>query len=179
MKKLLNTEHNIIIVLWTLLLFSCSYALAKGYTITFDFYIGFIGLIVLSVIAFIRPKWLVVGLLLLLSIGIFNLASFLYFYNWYFSLGLGKLGIIKFQLLSLFFLVILLIKSKSLLAAIVSPIFKKNEAHKKSDELVLQEQFKQKFQHLSNREIQKRLGTKLVPEARQALLDILVEREKE
>jgi|LakMenE01Jun11ns_1017448.scaffolds.fasta_scaffold9609468_1 hypothetical protein len=178
LKNKVSIEQVYLMFLSSVLIFSCIIAFLNGYTITWDFYIAAAGLLVLAFISFAKPKFLLPGLIVLLTIGSFHLLSFLYFFNIFFGLSFGKIGTPKLQLFSLVLLLVLVLLRKKNISSFLKTLRKSNDIKLEENSKQLFNQYIKKFENLSDSEIVKRLNNKLVPEAREALLEILNSRSK-
>lgn len=80
------------------------------------------------------------------------------------------------QLLSFVLLGILTIKEREKVIAFYRKTFTKSEEEKEAEKSSLKNRFKLKFEKLTDNEIKSRLQNDLVPEAKEALLEIVDER---
>lgn len=109
MHQLKKTENLTLLLLWVLSASTFTTALLNNYSLFTSNYVGILGLLIVTSIFFLRPDKKTESLLFLLAIGTLNLASFVYFFNYVFSFGIGALVSPGIQLLSLIFLTILVI----------------------------------------------------------------------
>ena len=178
MKNKVSIEQVFLIILSTVLLCSCGAALLIGYSISWDFYLAGAGLVILTLISITSHKFLLPGLLILLILGSFHLVSFLYFFNIFFGISFGKVGTPKLQLFSLVLLIILVLLKKKSISSFLKSFSASSENKNEEDSKHLRNQYIKKFENLSDLEIEKRLSKKLIPEAREALVEILNSRNK-
>lgn len=176
MKKLKQIEFIILITLWIGSLLTYSIALANNYILHMSDYFGLIGLTVVSIISFSKPEKAVCSVLTLLTLGLFNILSFVYFFNWVMTFGFSILVTPGIQLISLFLLVILIILKKKEVIEIYRNIFGQTEEDKKLNKLNIKIRFMNKFKLLSDHEIDILLQNDLVPEAKEVLNEIKKDR---
>ncbi len=80
------------------------------------------------------------------------------------------------QLISLSLFLILIIRKNDKFKAVMQNLFSQTEQDKMNNQNQLKIRFKNKFTHLTDQEIETKLQQKIVPEAKEALLEILEER---
>ena len=112
MEKLKRTEFIILIILWVGSITTYSIALLNNYSLYTSDYLGLIGLAITSVISFKKPDKAVGSVLILLLLGLFNLFSFVYFFNIVITFGFSILVTPGIQLISLVLLGILIYKKR-------------------------------------------------------------------
>ncbi|MCR9153919.1 MAG: hypothetical protein NXI09_07405 [Bacteroidetes bacterium] len=127
-------------------------------------------------IFFLKPDKKTESLLFLLAIGTLNLASFVYFFNYVFSFGIGVLVSPGIQLLSLIFLTILVIKRKHQVIRIMRYFLGTSEEDQRQAFEQGKRKFKEKFAELNEQEIKARLKNDLQQEAKQALIELKKEK---
>ncbi len=177
MKRLLNIEYLILAVLWISSISTYSYALLNNYNLYNSDYLGLLGLIILTIYAFIKPNKIADPLLILMSLGLFNLVSFIYFYNVVFTFGFSNIVSPGIQLYSLILLTILIIIKRERVYKIYQIFFGQTEKEMEQISQLQKESFMKSFKELTDKEINSRLQEKLVPEAREALTELSKERE--
>ncbi len=178
MKRLLNIEYLILGLLWTSSLLTFSYALLKHYSLFTSDYLGLFGLLIVSIYAIIKPDKIVEPLLILLSIGLFNLMSFIYFYNVVFTFGISGLVSPGIQIYSLILLTILVIKKPKTVYNLFQTLFGQTIAEKEESTRQIKEKFKISFKELTEKEIDLRLKENLVNEAIEVLLELKEEKKR-
>lgn len=177
MEKIKKTEYIILIILWIGMLSTFIYAVLNNYQLFNSDYFGFIGLSVVTIIAFMKPEKTLGGLLILLLLGLFNLVSFVYFINVVFTFRFTIVVSPGIQMTSLILLTILVIKKRDKIGEIYRKTFIKTEEQKEQTRQNQKNRFKKKFEKLTYKEIESRLELNLVPEAIEALKEIKKERE--
>jgi hypothetical protein len=176
MKNIKQTENLIIIILWLCVLATFPYALLNNYVLLSSDILGLTGLTFLTTLSIYNPKLKFKGLMILLLLGLFNLVSFVYFFNIAFSFGISTFLTPHIQLLSLILIVILVIKRANKFGAVWIKLFGQTEKETEQRKESLKNGFKSRFNKLTDEEIEKKLQNKLVEEARQALIEIQNER---
>ena len=172
-------ELIILGLLWLCAIATYPIALVKNYNLFTSDYVGLIGLLIVTTIAFFRPDKLLVSLLALLFVGTLNLASFIYFINLTMAFGFGSPITPGIQFLSLVLFAVLFFKRKKeirkLYKGTPEDIIRDQELAK----LAVKNQYKKRFERLTDKEIESKLQLDLVPEAKQALKEIAEERKNE
>ncbi|SDL08781.1 hypothetical protein SAMN05421823_104341 [Catalinimonas alkaloidigena] len=177
MKNFLTLEWRILAFLWGIALLTYTAALVLQYQLYLSDYLGLLGLIIVTLTAFLNPPKLLIALLLLLLPGLFNLVSFAYFINVVFQFGISGLVAPGIQVLSLGLLILLVSKRRHKMLRLYQSSLGRTP-HEATQQKQYQTQvFKARFEHLSDQEIERRLATDLVPEARAALLALQQERQ--
>ncbi|MEH0155543.1 hypothetical protein V6R21_15455 [Limibacter armeniacum] len=176
--KYLKIEYLIIAFLWLCVLISYSIALLTDYVLYTSNYLGFIGLSITTLIVIKFPEKKTVSTLILLILGVFDLLSFIYFFNTIFSISIAKRVSIEFQELSFCLLLILLFSRKEKVILIVRSLLKTTPKDIAEQSNSMHNRFKTKFQMLTDKEIEDRLCNDLTFEAREALLEIQRERKE-
>jgi hypothetical protein len=176
MNQLKKTENLILLLLWILSTSTFTTALLNNYNLFNSDYIGITGLLIVTTIFIFKPDKKIEALLFLLTIGTFNLASFVYFFNLVFTFGFGTFVSPGIQILSLVFLTILVLKRKSQVTKIVRYFFGTTEGDKQQAFEQRKSKFKEKFAELNDQEIDSRLENDLQPEAKQALIELKKEK---
>lgn len=176
MRKIKSIENIILVLLWTLSLSTFTTALINNYALLNSDYVGIGGLIIATAIFFIRPDKKLESLLFLLILGTFNLASFIYFFNYVFTFQIATLKFPGIQMLSAILLIILVLKKRYEVLQIVRKISGTTEEDNKRIFTSRKMKFKEKFKNLSEKEINKHLENNLQPEARSALTELKKEK---
>jgi len=174
--KLKNTEYIILAILWISLLTTYLIALFNGYNLFVSNYIGLFALTVATVFSLLKPKLVFESILFLLIIGLFNLASYLYFFNIVMTFGFSGIVTPGIQLFSLILLCVLVFRERDKSKAIYKKLFRQTNEDKLQSKIISQNHFKLKFEKLSDKEIENKLKQDLVPEAIFALKQIREER---
>lgn len=174
-----KTENRILLVLWISILITYPLAILSQYNLFLSDYFGLVALIIVTIIAMTRQIDLFPFVLILLLLGVFNVFSFVYFINIVFRFGISSFISPGIQLYSLILLIILIRKRSTILHVFWIRFFGKSDQEKQQNKEKIRENFKIKFRNLSDEEINRRLKNDLVPEAKQALLEILEERQNE
>ncbi|MDR6300934.1 hypothetical protein [Mesonia maritima] len=178
MKKVKKIEIIILGILWTISITTYSIALLNNYALFNSDYLGLVGLIIVTVIAFIRPQKLFISIFILLIFGLFNLLSFAYFFNIVLVFGFSVLITPGIQFNSLILLTILVIKKRNKLEQLYQDTFRETMEEKEETKLKTKNKFKMKFNELNDKEIENKLQQDLVPEAISALNEIKENRKK-
>jgi len=124
----------------------------------------------------LRPEKLIIGILILLFLGLFNLMSFAYFINVVLTFGFSILVTPGIQLFSLILLGFLVVRRRKELINIYHKEFGQTEEEIQQSKIESKNSFKNNFYSLSDYEIELRLKENIVPEAKQALIEIMEER---
>lgn len=179
MWKLKQIENIVLIILWLSSISSFSLALLANYNLMISDYCGLIGLSIVSIISIRTPEKTLMSLMILLVIGLFNLASFIYFINYVLSFGINDKFSISIQAYSLILLLLVLILEKKQIPQFINSLHKK----KQNDEQELRSnkvnRFIVKFNKLSKSQLEFKLKEDIVPEAKEALLEILKRRQNQ
>lgn len=122
-----HTEIIILILLWVLSGATFTWAVAGNYNLFVSDYIGIAGLVVVSAIFAFKHSIKTEALLVLLALGTFNLASFVYFFNVVISFGFGTIVSPGIQILSLVLLVVLILARTGKVKEMVSFFYGKEE----------------------------------------------------
>lgn len=176
MEQLKKTEIIILAFLWAMSLITYTIAFIHNYILYTSDYLGLAGLTVVTLIAYFKPEKSFQGVLILLLLGLFNLLSFAYFFNLVMTFGFSVLVTPGIQLISLVFLSILVVKKRDEIEKFYQEVFRQTKEEKDYSRQSSQNQFKRKFEQLSDREIESKLQQDLVPEAISALNEIKEER---
>ena len=113
LKKFKNTEFMILAVMWISQLSTFTISMINEYQLVISDYLGFIGLLIVTIISVIRTDKALSSLLLLLFLGVFNILSFLYFFNVVVKFDFSMMITPGIQLFSLLLLFILILRKKS------------------------------------------------------------------
>jgi len=178
MKKV-KTEILILVTLWIVSLTTYSIALINDYVLYTSDYLGLIGLILVSTISFFRPENLLGSILILLILGLLNILSFAYFINLVMTFNITLFVTPGIQFISLGLLIILIIKKPQKFIEYYRETFGYSEQEREETNHLTKERFKERFEKLSDEQIEINLKEKLVPEAIAALNEIKIERKKE
>jgi hypothetical protein len=176
MKKV-KTEILILVTLWIVSLTTYSIALMNDYVLYTSDYLGLIGLIVVSTISFFRPEKLLGSILILLILGLLNILSFAYFINLVMTFNITLFVTPGIQFISLGLLIILIIKKPQRFIEYYRETFGYSEQEREEIKQLAKERFKERFEKLSDEQIEINLKEKLVPEAIAALNEIKEERQ--
>lgn len=176
MERFKKIEILILSSLWVGALSTYSIALFNNYVLFNSDYLGLIGLTVATIFTIIKPNKSLPSVLIILILGLFNLLSFVYFFNVVLTFGFSGFVTPGIQLISLVLLVVLLITKKVEVFGFFQNIFEQTEEERKQTERNIQNSFIEKFEKLSDNEIDYKLGEGLVPEAIEALKKIKEER---
>lgn len=176
MEKLRKTEIIILTVLWSLSLSTYSIALTNNYILYPSDYLGLLGLTIVSLIAYFKPHYSFQGVLILLLVGLFNLISFIYFFNIVMTFGFSVIVSPGIQLISLVLLSVLVIRKRDEVGRFYQLVFAKTQEDNDHSKKISQARFKTKFNQYSDEEIENKLQQDLVPEATSALNEIKAER---
>lgn len=176
MERLKKTEIIILLILWMLSLSSNGIALLNDYVLFPSDYLGMVGLFIVSTISFVKPERVLLSVIVLLILGLFNLVSFAYFFNWVFTFGFSVLLTPGLQLISLIALVVLFVSKRSEVAQLYRETIGQTKEEKERVVQYSQNRFKAKFERLNDQEIDLKLQQRLVPEAMAALNEIKEER---
>lgn len=178
MNRLKQTENILLILLWALALSTFTVAVLNNYSLFISDYIGLAGLAIVTGVFIYSPDKKTKSLFFLLIPGVFNLASFIYFYNVVFTFGFGTFLSPGVQLLSLGCMAVLVLKRQRKVADMLNNMFGKTEEDIQSAIEQRKEYFRVKFSNLSDSEIDVRLQNDLQSEAKQVLLEIQKERKE-
>jgi hypothetical protein len=173
MKK---TEFIILIILWIGSLTTYSVALLNNYNLFTSDYFGLVGLTIVTAISIYKPEKAISSVLTLLLLGLFNLLSFVYFFNIVLTFGFSIIVTPGIQLISLALLSALVIIKREKVSEIYRTTFGQTEEEKEQAKRGAQNRFKMKFDKLTDKEIDSKLEQGLVPEAMEALKEIKEER---
>ena len=176
MEKFKKTEIIILAILWVMSLITFSIALLNNYVLYTSDYVGMIGLAIVTSIAYFKPEKSLQSVLILLFLGLFNLLSFAYFFNIVLTIGFSELVTPEIQLISFVFLIILIVRKRDEIGQLYRSTFVPSEEEKEKIRQSSQNQFKRKFEQLSDKDIENKLQQDLVPEAISALNQIKEER---
>ena len=176
MEKLKKTEIIILAILWTMSLSTYAIALLNNYNLFTSDYLGLVGLTVVTLVAYFKPEKSFQSVLILLSLGLFNLLSFAYFFNIVMTFGFSVLVTPGIQLISFVFLSILIVRKRDEVGELYRATFGQTEEEKEQTTQNSQNRFKRKFEQLSDKDIENKLQQDLVPEAISALNEIKEER---
>jgi hypothetical protein len=176
MKKI---EFMLLALIWVLLLSTFSFAAVNNYLLYTSDYLGLSALFIATALSLYKPEKAFVFLLILLLLGLFDLISFVYFFNMVFGFSLAGFAMPKIQLYSFILLSILLFKKWKKVESFIQSIFRQTEEEKGIEKENAQNLFKTKFEKLTNKEIETKLNQNLVIAAIEALEMIKKEREKE
>ena len=113
LKTLKNTEFIILAVMWLAHLATFSISMLNNYELEINDYLGFIGLLMATIFSVLHPDRAFLSLLFLLVAGVFNIFSFLYFFNVVVKLNLSIMKAPGIQLFSLILLATLVLRRKS------------------------------------------------------------------
>jgi CDP-diglyceride synthetase len=177
--NLKKIENILILILWISVLASFPYALLTNYQLFLSDYLGLAALLIVTAIAIFYPKFTFKGLLILLVLGLFNVFSFIYFFNIVFYFGISSIISPSIQLFSLILLIILVVKRGDKISGFFKILFGRTEKETLDHKTQLKNNFKLKFAKLTEQEIEKKLESKLVEEATQALIELQQERKNE
>jgi len=172
-----SVEDVIIVLLWAGMVISFSIALIAGYSLYLSDAIGFIGLMAVTVIAYLKRSFLLPSLVILLFFGMLNIASFLYFINLtiaFSSFGTALTPGIRLYSLALFF-VLALFRRPILIQWFKETAGISNEQRIGSFDKAVKF-YKTKFEKLSEQELVRTSKLDLTEEARQALTEVFNER---
>lgn len=178
MKNFKKTEFIILATLWVCILATYPYALFSGYVLYTSDYLGFIGLSIATFYSFRNPAKSFEALLILLSLGLFNLLSFIYFFNVVFTFGFSIFVTPGIQILSLALLIIIISQKREKFSTVFHSSFGTTEEESEAKRSSLKNSFKNKLEKLTDAQIEARLQDDLVPEAKEALLEIISDRKK-
>ncbi|MEO9476495.1 MAG: hypothetical protein ABJG41_13215 [Cyclobacteriaceae bacterium] len=178
MKKLKKTELIILVVIWSMSLFTYPIALLNNYDLYASDYLGLAGLTIVTLIVYFKPEKSFQSVLILLLLGLFNLLSFAYFINIIITFGFSFIVTPGIQLISLVLISILVIIKRDKTVEFYREVFGQTEEEKEQLERNTQDRFKRKFEQLSDKEIESKLQQDLVPEAIAALNEIKEGRKK-
>ncbi|SFS81411.1 hypothetical protein [Lutibacter maritimus] len=147
-------------------IFSIFQYFTTNYIFTYRQYIGISLILICTILFFINRTIYKYLLGLVLIAGMISIIGFTSAITTIYGFGL------EFQLQPFLVFVIYLY----IYRADLKRVFEKTESENKINENALKDRFKQKFEKLSDKEIESRLSQKLVPEAIQALTEIQTER---
>lgn len=164
-----KTEHLIISILWCLLLITLLISWSLGLLFSLKNAMALTALTVVTIILYLSPKQAFKALFVLLLLGTFNLLEFAPIG---FAFTFGFQGVVSpgIQLVSLAFLFVLILKRSDIVKERYAQILGVNGEKKVN--VNTQNRFIQKFEKLSDDEIDRKLQEKLVPEAIHALQTI-------
>jgi len=175
-KRFSTTENRILLTFWIFSIITYSFALFNNYSLFLSDYMGLTGLTFVTLISVFYPKIIFNSLLFLLTLGLFNIFSFVYFFNFVLTFAIFSLISPGIQLLSLITLLVLFFKRKTEFRNLYISLFGRTEEEKKIDSENLKNSFKTKFSNMTDKEIELRLQDTLIEEARQALFELTNER---
>lgn len=176
MEKFKKTEIIILAILWAMSLSTYSIALLNDYDLFYSDFLGLVGLTTVTLITYFYSKISFQSVLILLLLGLFNLLSFAYFFNFVMTFNFSKSVTPEIQLISLVLLTFLVVKKRKEVSRLYRDTFLQTEEDKEKAKQRAQNRFKTKFEQLSDREIETKLKQDLVPEAISALNEIKKER---
>jgi hypothetical protein len=175
-KHFKKTEILILMFLWVGSLTTYPIALFNHYALYPSDYLGIVGLAIVTSIAFKMPGKSLGSVIVLLLLGLFNVLSFFYFINLVVTFGFSFFVTPGIQLISLALLLVLVARKKDKVGEEYRLAFGVTEEDRQQERLHSTGGFKDKFKHLSDRELEARLKGDLVPEAKDALRQLLEER---
>lgn len=164
-----RVEDTLLMLLWALTLPTFSIALLNHYFLSTSDFIGILGLLIVSLIFWKLPSLKTHSLFIFLLLGTFNLATFVYFFNLTMAPGL--------QVLSLTCLAILILKRRSVFIHWYKKATGTTSIEKKESFEKLKKHFKEKFENLDLMELEIKLNQDLQPEARQAVIEIITDKD--
>ena len=176
MASLRKTENLIIFLLWIGSLSTYTVALLSNYVLYNSDYCGLIGLTVVTLISILKPELTLKSLLVLLLLGVFNLVSFVYFFNLVFTFGFHVWVTPGIQFISLLLLGVLFLKKGNKIGEIYRNFMGTSEQDLEQNKINEKNYFKTKFESLSDNEIDRQLENDLVLSALEALKEIKEER---
>ena len=176
MEHFKKTEFIILLILWFGSLTTYSVALLNGYNLFTSDFLGLAGLSIATAVSIFKPEKSLNSVLILLLFGLFNVLSFVYYFNIIFSFGFSILVTPGIQLISLLLLSVLVVKNKDKVATIYRSIFFRTAEEKEQAKQSAQNQFKRKFVNLTDKEIAFKIDQGLIPEATEALKEIQEDR---
>ncbi len=178
MKNPKKTEIIILLMLWVLVLTTFPIALFNQYSLNTSDYLGVAGLTLASIAIYYKPEKSFRSVFAILLLGVFNLLSFVYFFNIVIWFGLSFAETPGIQIVSLLLISVLIIRKPNELALLFQDIFGQTEVEKEQSRSRSIKHFKERFKHLSDSEIEKKLQQDLVSEAYLALKQLKEEREE-
>ena len=113
LKTLKRTEFIILYVIWISLLSTLIISLINDYQLLTSDYLGMIGLLIVTIISVVRPAKALTSLLILLFISVFNIFSFLFYFNVVIKFNLSMMMTPGIQLFSLILLITLALRKKN------------------------------------------------------------------
>ncbi len=174
----IKIEDIILSILWAGSAITYSIALVGGYQLFLSDFIGLAGMGVVTTIRLVRPALILNSLLILLFVGMLNVASFVYFFNLVISFGLlGTTITPGIQIYSLGLFWVLILFRRPIVLETLKGLIGSSDSQLLSERDQRIKNFKQRFSNLSNAEIEKRLNLNLSEEAIVALETIKRERE--
>jgi len=178
MPNIPKTRENVILfVMWFCSLSTYSIALLNNYKLFLSDYFGLTGLFAATLVSILRPKLLFICLILLLTFGLFDIVSFVYFLNFIIGFGQPSGEQLNIQLFSLLLLAPLILPALFKSNKLLKSWFGKSKEDKERAQEGMKEYFKDKFRKLTDKEIESRLANNLDNDARQALMELKTERE--
>ena len=180
MDSTIKIENFILWILISCAFFSFTIGLIMGYSLSYTQYAGILAILIATTIFFLKPAKALTTLFVILALGTLNLISFGFFIDIYFSFGVNLVGIDiaspGIQLFSLILLIVLMRKRKDKLKELYQRNFgQTNEEYQNSKEST-KNRFITKFENLSDCEVVERLNHNLIPEAKEALIEIKKQR---
>ena len=169
-------ENRILVLLWSLSLCTYSIVLLGNYAFFPSNYIGLAGLVIVTIIFFIKPGKKTLALLVLLFFGTFNLASFVYFFDPVIIWGNVSFITPGIQILSLVCLGILTYTRRSQVIARLQGVSGTTNEDRQNAFERQKDRFKIKFENLDPSELELKLSNDLQPEAKQAVTELMEQR---
>jgi len=109
MNRFKKAEILILILLWLASILSYSIALLKSHVLLNSDLWGLMGLVTLTLVVVVFPKYIFESLFILLLLGLFNVVSFVSFFNYVLTFKILGLNLPEIQLVSLICLSILVV----------------------------------------------------------------------
>ena len=176
MKNKNYIEIIILALLHIISIVNCSVALINDYILHASDYLGLLGLGIVTAVFYFKPNRSFHSILILLILGLFNLLSFSYFFNYVIIFDRSELFTPGIQLISFFFLIILVVSRHQKIRKLYRDAFTTTNEERRQAQLNLRQMFKSRFVNLSDHEIDQKLHEDLVTEAKEALSEIKKER---
>jgi hypothetical protein len=107
----------------------------NNYDLYISDYLGLGGLVIATTISAFKPEKALVSVIILLLLGLFNLLSFVYFFNFVISFGIVILVTPGIQLISLVLLIVLFIKEREKVSELYQQTFGETEDEKENAKL--------------------------------------------
>ena len=172
MDRLRKTERFILVALWIGALINYGIVLTKGFSLELPDYVGLTGLIAVSLLAFVKPELVTIGLIGLLLLGVFNIVSLVYLFVFVKSFGLNGPFASGIQLYSILLLGFLIIKRPYETIDIIHQLVLPDEDILERRYRSKVDCFKTRFRRLSQNQITERLNRDITDEARTALVEL-------